>query len=78
MKSIHKFFLRSFSVLILPLGFTGCFTEGYIGVNNGVYYGPHRDPWFHDDLWMDGHRWYGGPQIETSVGIYLHPPRHQR
>lgn len=65
-----------FAALAVALG--GCFTEGYIGVSEGVYYGPHRDPWFRDDPWMDGHRWYGGPRVETNVGIYIHPPRGRR
>ena len=53
-------------------------SDGYVGVSNGVYYGPHRDPWFRDDPWMDGHRWYGGPRVDTSIGIYIHPPRFRR
>ncbi len=60
------------------LALAGCFTDGYIGMSNGVYYGPHRDPWFLDDPWMDGHRWYGGPHVDANIGIYLHPPRGRR
>jgi hypothetical protein len=55
---------------------SGCVAEGY--ANDGVYYGSHRDPWFHDDPWMDGgRRWYRddtGPGME----IYIHPPRQRR
>jgi hypothetical protein len=48
-------------------------------VGTGVYYGPQRDPWFRDDPWMDGHRWYGGePRGNANVGIYIHPPRDRR
>lgn len=54
---------------------TGCATEGY--ASESVYYGPrHRDPWFHDDPWMDNRRWYhDDPAPSASVGIYIHPPR---
>jgi hypothetical protein len=51
--------------------------DGYVG--ESVYYGSHRDPWFHDDPWMDGNRWYRDePRPGASVGIYIHPPRGRR
>ena len=45
----------------LQFGLSSCATDGYVGT--GVYYGPQRDPWFRDDAWVDGHRWYGGPPV---------------
>lgn len=78
MKTSRKIFWAALALTALSSGLGGCFTEGYIGVSNGVYYGPHRDPWFRDDPWMDGHRWYGGPRVETNIGIYIHPPRGRR
>jgi len=41
-----------------------------------IYYGPHRDPWFQDDPWMDGPRWYGQTRVQPQIGVYLYPPRH--
>ncbi len=80
MKPSPKFFLGALLLAGLSLGLTSCYTDGYVGVSNGVYYGPHRDPWFHDDPWMDGHRWYGyrEPRGDVNVGIYIHPPRRRR
>lgn len=78
MKLTHRFLLCTLFLVGLPCLFTGCYTDGYVGVNNGVYYGPHRDPWFRDDPWMDGHRWYRGSGPESTIGIYIHPPRRRR
>jgi hypothetical protein len=78
MKSTPKILLVALTLAGLPFGLSGCLTGGYIGVGTGVYYGPHRDPWFRDDPWMDGQRWYGGSRFDTNIGIYLHPPRHWR
>ena len=78
MKPTRKFLLGALLFTGLQILLTGCYTEGYIGVSNGVYYGPHRDPWFRDDPWMDGHRWYRSSGPDTTIGIYLHPPRHRR
>ena len=78
MKTVRTSFWVALALAVLSAGLGGCFTEGYIGVSNGVYYGPHRDPWFRDDPWMDGHRWYGGPRVEANGGIYIHPPRGRR
>ena len=78
MKPNRKILLGCLVLLGLPFALSGCFTRGYIGVSNGIYYGPHRDPWFHDDPWMDGDRWHRSPQVDTTVSIYLYPPRHRR
>ena len=74
MKPTRKILLGSLILAGLQFGLSSCVTDGYVGT--GVYYGPHRDPWFHDDPWMDGHRWYGGPPVQTE--IYIHPPRLHR
>jgi len=75
MKHLGKILLGSILLSGLPLMFSGCVTDGYVG--ESVYYGPHyRDPWFHDDPWMDGGRWgREGPRSGGSVGVYIHPPR---
>jgi hypothetical protein len=81
MRLCRKFFLGALLVTGLQALLTGCHTDGYIGVNNGVYYGPHRDPWFRDDPWMDGHRWYRGdrtPNRHNDVDLYISPPRLPR
>jgi hypothetical protein len=78
MSPTRKFLLGALLLTGSQFVLTSCYTDGYIGVSNGVYYGPHRDPWFRDDPWMDGHRWYGGYEPNASIGIYLHPPRHRR
>ena len=78
MKTPSKLLWRGVVLVGCVSALAGCFTDGYIGMSNGVYYGPHRDPWFHDDPWMDGHHWYRGPHVETSIGIYLHPPHGRR
>jgi hypothetical protein len=31
-----------------------------------------------DDPWVDGQPWYGEPQVNASVGFYIHPPRQRR
>jgi hypothetical protein len=78
MKPTRKILLGSLILIGLQFLLSSCLTDAYVGVGTGVYYGPGRDPWFRDDPWMDGHRWYGGPPISTSVGIYIYPPRHRR
>ena len=78
MKPNRKSLLGALILVGLQFGLSSCITDGYVGVSNGVYYGPRRDPWFRDDPWMDGHGWYGGPRVDTSIGIYIHPPRHRR
>ena len=77
MKSTRKILLGCLILGGLQFALSSCVTEGYVGVDSGVYYGPRRDPWFHDDPWMDGNRWYGEPRGGT-VGIYIHPPRDRR
>ena len=76
MKPTRKILLGSLILAGLQFGLISCVTDG--SVATGVYYGPQRDPWFRDDSWVDGHRWYGGPRVEPSVGIYIHPPRGRR
>ena len=80
MKPTRKILLGLFFLAGLSFALSGCIADGYVGVSDGVYYGPGRDPWFRDDRWMDGYGWYGygGPRVETNVGIYLHPPRGRR
>jgi len=80
MKPTQRILLGSLILAGLQFALSSCVTDGYVGVNSGVYYGPHRDPWFRDDSWVDGHRWYGGGNRYPSrsggnVDIYLHPPR---
>ena len=76
MKHFPKILLGSLLLTGALLALSGCVADGR--VNEGVYYGPHRDPWFRDDPWMDGdRRWYhddSGPGVQ----IYIHPPRHRR
>jgi hypothetical protein len=78
MKSTHKFFLGALLLVGVQFVLSSCVADGYVGVDSGVYYGPRRDPWFYDDPWMDGHRWYGEPRGNVDIGIYLHPPRGRR
>lgn len=75
MKNLPKLLLGSLVLFGLQLGISSCATDGY--VSESVYYGPHRDPWFRDDPWMDGHRWYGEDR-GGGVGVYIHPPRYRR
>lgn len=78
MKPIRKILLGSFLLVGLSFAWNGCVADGYVGVREDVYYGPRRDPWFHDDPWMDGHRWYGRdryPDRRGNVDIYISPPR---
>jgi hypothetical protein len=77
MKPFRKILLGSFVLVGLQFGLTSCVTDASVGVREGVYYGPGRDPWFRDDPWMDGHGWYRYPRDEVNVGIYIHPPRHR-
>jgi hypothetical protein len=79
MKHTRKIFLGSLIIVGLSFGLGGCIADGYVGVSEGVYYGPrYRDPWFRDDPWVDGHRWYGEPRGGANIGIYIHPPRGRR
>ncbi len=72
MKPTRKILLGSLVLAGLQIGLISCVTDG------SVYYGPHRDPWFHDDSWVDGQRWYGGARPNTNVEVYIHPPRGRR
>ncbi len=75
MKHLTKVLLGSLLLSGALFAFSGCVADGY--ASEGVYYGPHRDPWFRDDPWMDGgRRWYRDDP-SPSVGIYIHPPRYQ-
>jgi hypothetical protein len=76
MKPTRKILLGSLILVGLQFGLGSCLT-GPSG-RTGVYYGPQPDPWFRDDSWVDGHRWYGGPHVDTTIGIYIHPPRTRR
>lgn len=76
MKPTRKILLGSLILVGLQFGLSSCITDAYVGT--GVYYGPQRNPWFRDDAWVDGHRWYGGPPVQTDIGIYIHPPRGRR
>ena len=79
MKPIRKILLGSLVLTGALFTLSGCIADGYVGVSEGVYYGPGRDPWFRDDPWMDGHRWYGGPpRSGIDVGVYIAPPRNRR
>lgn len=75
MKPIRKILLGSLLLTGLQFGLSSCLTNGY--VSTGVYYGPQRDPWFHDGEWIDGDRWYGGMRGDSLVGVYLNPPRQR-
>ncbi len=76
MKTMRKKILGALLLAGLQFGLISCVTDAYVGT--GVYYGPRRDPWFRDDPWMDGHRWYGEPRGGANVGIYIYPPRRGR
>jgi hypothetical protein len=76
MKPTRKIFLGALILIGLQFALSSCLTG--VDVGTGVYYGPRRDPWFHDDAWVDGHRWYGEPRGGASVGVYLYPPRGRR
>lgn len=78
MKTTRQILVGSLLLIGLQFGLSSCVTHGYIGVSSGVYYGPLRDPWFHDDPWVDGHHWYGGPRVGSNLEVYIHPPRHRR
>ena len=79
MKPTRKILLGGLILAGLQFVLISCVTDGYVGVGTGVYYGPQRDPWFRDDPWVDGHRWYGGePRGNANVGVYIHPPRGRR
>ena len=75
MKTTYKTFLGTLAVAGLSLLLNACVVDGT--VREGVYYGPHRDPWFHDDAGMDGRRGYWG-EPGPAVNGYIHPPRGRR
>jgi hypothetical protein len=68
MNHSRKFLFGSFLLLCLQIvGMTGCVGGAVVGDGGGVFYG--GDPWFHDDVWVDGGRgrdFHGG-------GAYIHP-----
>ncbi|MDB6113679.1 MAG: hypothetical protein JWQ83_1724 [Lacunisphaera sp.] len=76
MKSFSKFLLGSLLLTGAQFASSGCVSDGY--VSESVYYGPrHRDPWFHDDPWMDGRRGYyrdSSPRSSGRVDVYISPP----
>jgi hypothetical protein len=78
MKPASKILLGSLVLIGLQFGLSSCVSDGYVRSRDDVYYGPRRDPWFRDDPWVDGHRWYGERPAETSVGIYIYPPHYRR
>ena len=75
MKHFPKILLGSLLLTGALFVLNGCVADGR--ASEGVYYGPHRDPWFRDDPWMDSdHRWYhddSGPGVQ----LYIHPPRYR-
>jgi hypothetical protein len=73
MKTIAKMLPGAALLAFLGLLLIGCVTEARVGT--GVYYGPHREPWFHDDPWMNGPHWYR--QTEFNA-LYMDPPRYRR
>ena len=74
MKPTRKILLGSLILAGLQFGLSSCVTDAYVGT--GVYYGPYRGPWFRDDPWVDGHRWYREDRAPAGgVDIYIHPPR---
>jgi len=78
MKHLRKILLSTLLLGGAALGLSSCVTDASVGVSTGVYYGPGRDPWFHDDPWMDGHGWYRRdryPDRGGNVDIYIAPPR---
>ena len=75
MKPSSKSLRLAFTLACLPFGLGGCLSGPY--VDDGVYYGPQRDPWFRDDAWIDDHGWPDRSRGEADIGIYLHPPRYR-
>ena len=76
MKTFPQILFGALLLSGLQFASSGCVADGY--VSESVYYGPrHRDPWFHDDPWMDGRgRYYDrGPRSGGSVDVYISPPR---
>jgi hypothetical protein len=73
MKNSRKFLFGSLLLLGLQMvGMTGCVGGAVVGDGGGVYYG--GDPWFHDDVWVNGGRgWYGGQHDAHGGGAYIHP-----
>ena len=80
MKTTRTILFGSLTLVGLQFGLGGCVTDGTVavGVQSGVYYGYHRDPWFRDDRWVDGRRWRGDDRYrrgDGTVDIYISPPR---
>jgi len=75
MKTLAQLLLGSLLLTGVQLALTGCVADGYVG--ESVYYGPHRDPWFRDDPWMDSRPWYRD-EPRGGVDLYISPPRHRR
>jgi len=75
MKTLLKFLGGALLLAGLQFAGTGCVADGY--VSEGVYYGPQRDPWFRDDPWMDHRNWHDN-EPNTTIGLYIHPPRSNR
>jgi hypothetical protein len=58
----------------LHIGLTGCVVRAGHD-DDGVYYdGSDHGPWFRDEPWVDGRRWYGG-RGGDDVGVYIYPSR---
>jgi hypothetical protein len=78
MKHRAQFLLGFLLLAGVQFASSGCVADGYVG--ESVYYGPHRDPWFRDDPWMDsGRRWYRDDEPRGGIrgDIYINPPRHR-
>jgi hypothetical protein len=76
MKAFFKILLGLLLLSGVEFVLSGCVAEGgYVGGGGGVYYGPENNLWFHDDLWIDGHRrgYWNRPDIGGRG--YIHPPR---
>ena len=78
MKHLSKSLLGLLLLTGLQFGSSGCVSDGY--ASGEVYYGSHRDPWFRNDRWVDGHRWYRDEPRRSggSVDVYISPPRIPR
>jgi len=69
MKTRRNILLGLLSLAAL-IAFCSCESGGYVGVDDGVYYGPGGGPWFHEGPWVYGQPWHG-----ESHEMYIHPPR---
>jgi hypothetical protein len=72
MKPLSKIFLGALLLSGLEFATSGCVSDGT--ASGAVYYGPHRDPWFRDDRWMDGNR-RGYHDDRRGGDVYISPPR---